>query len=580
MAYLKVKKIKGKKYYYAVESKRINGKPRTVNQIYLGTLDQLIAARQHADTPRPPKEVAVFEFGLVATCLHFADQLHLVDVIDEAVPKRKQGESVGQYLVLAAISRAVEPVSKRACWDWYRQTCLPRLMGHRLRKEDLSSQRFWDHMDKVPVTAIPEMEKALSQRLLEQFDLDLRCLLYDTTNYYTYIDSFNSRNQIARRGKNKQKRNDLRQVNLALVVTRDFHIPLFHQLYEGNQVDVSSFPSVVEELVQRHKLLATYCEDMTLIYDKGNNSKTNQEAVDASPYHFVGALKLSEFPTLAALETSSELFQPLQDERLRKVTAYRTTEGVFGKERTVVVTFSQSFYEKQHQTVLRDIHRCEKRLIELELKLQRWIDARATGRSLPGKPSTRRSVENQVNAILKRPYMKQLFKIEMAERDGLVSLKHAFLSQALATIQATRLGKTLLFTDQDDWSTEEIILAYRGQSRIEQAFRLTKRGHFMAWQPAFHWTDQKLHIHAFYCMLSLLFVSLAHRQVWQAGVKVGLPTLEKELKRIREVMTLQLPPSGSSQKARFYRTLTKMTDRQQALYEALGLSQLAPKPNS
>ena len=44
MAYLKIKKIKGKNYYYAVESQRVNGKPRTVNQIYLGPVEQLIAA--------------------------------------------------------------------------------------------------------------------------------------------------------------------------------------------------------------------------------------------------------------------------------------------------------------------------------------------------------------------------------------------------------------------------------------------------------------------------------------------------------------------------------------------------------
>ena len=576
MAYLKIKKIKGKNYYYAVESQRVNGKPRTVNQIYLGPVEQLIAAKTQAETPTPPKEVAVFEFGLEAACFNVADKLNIVQLIDEMVPKRDQGLSLGQYLLIAAISRAVEPISKRACWDWFQQTCLPRLMGTEVSQQDLSSQRFWDHMEMIPLEAIPQIEKAISQRLLENFDLDLRFLIYDTTNYYTFIDSFNGRNHIAQRGKNKQKRNDLRQLNLALAVTRDFHIPFFHQLYEGNKVDVSSFAGVVEQLVKRYELLAKYCEDITLIYDKGNNSKKNQETVDASPYHFVGALKLNALPALAALETTSEHFKALDDDRLPQVTAYRTKASLFGKERTVVVTFSQSFYDKQNLSLRREINKCQKRLQELTTKLQPWLN----DPSRAGAPPTRQSVESQIKTILKPQYMKQLFKIELVEQNGLVNLTYIFLSEQLTTIQKTRLGKTILFTDQDDWSTAEIILGYRGQYRIEDAFKLTKRGHFMAWRPAFHWTDQKLHVHAFYCVLSLLFISLIHRQVWQNNIKIGLPALEKELKSIKEVLTLQLPPSGKSDKARLYRTLTTMDERQKAIFEVLELSRSAPEMRS
>jgi transposase len=41
----------------------------------------------------------------------------------------------------------------------------------------------------------------------------------------------------------------LRQVGLALLVTRDFHIPLFHRVYDGNLPDVSLFPSLAKELI-------------------------------------------------------------------------------------------------------------------------------------------------------------------------------------------------------------------------------------------------------------------------------------------------------------------------------------------
>lgn len=577
MGYLKAKMIKGKKYYYAVESKRINGKPRTVNQVYLGTLEQLVRTKKMAQGPQRAKQVAVFEFGLVATCVRLAEKLGVVDIIDEVVPKRKQGFSVGQYLLIAAISRVVGPVSKRGCWEWYKQTCLPRLWGERVHKEDLASQRFWDHMDKVPVAAIPEMENKLSERLLQLYDLDLRCLIYDTTNYYTYVDTFNRRNHIAQRGKNKQKRGDLRQVNLALAVTRDFHIPLFHKLYEGNWPDSRSFTSIVDELVRRYETLAQYCQDITLIYDKGNVSEANQANVDQSSYHFIGALKLNALPRLAALETTSARFQPMDDERLDGVKAYRTEEVIFGKPRTVVVLFSARFFEKQRRTLLEQTRKCAKRLAELRMQLRRWIDTRAAGQSLRGRPPTQKSVQKKLEAILRRQYMKEFFALKVREEMGLVDLQFSFVPEKFREIEKTRLGKTILFTDQHTWPTEEIILGYRGQYQIEKAFKVTKRGHFIGWRPTFHWTDQKLHIHAFYCLLSLLFVSLAQRQVWKAGIEISITALEHHLKNIKEVLIVQMPASGRARKARCSRVLTTMSQRQRAIYEALELDPLAPE---
>lgn len=99
----------------------------------------------------------------------------------------------------------------------------------------------------------------------------------------------------------------------------------------------------------------------------------------------------------------------------------------------------------------------------------------------------------------------------------------------------------------------------------------------MAWQPAFHWTDQELHVHAFYCILSLLFVSLAHRKVWKAGIEIGLPDLEKKLKEMKEVVTLQIPQSGKTKDVQIERVLTKMDKQQESIYNALELNRLAPK---
>ena len=135
-----IKKVKkGRPYYYAVESARVNGKPRIVWQKYLGTVDAIV--KRAADArPAEPSEAVIFELGGVAALLGIAQRLRLTELIDEVVPKREQGPSVGQYMVLAALNRALSPCSKTAIGDWYETTVLRRLWGY--PGKAFSSQRF------------------------------------------------------------------------------------------------------------------------------------------------------------------------------------------------------------------------------------------------------------------------------------------------------------------------------------------------------------------------------------------------------------------------------------------------------
>src|SRR5262249_266002 len=129
MASLTAKRVHGKTYYYARECQRVNGKPKIVRTIYLGSADDLIAAalKQRQGRAPQPKSVDITAFGDVVAFYDLAHQIGLVELLDRHLPKRHQGLSVGKYLLLAAINRAVRPVSKLRLADWYRTTALTRL---------------------------------------------------------------------------------------------------------------------------------------------------------------------------------------------------------------------------------------------------------------------------------------------------------------------------------------------------------------------------------------------------------------------------------------------------------------------
>jgi len=120
--------------------------------------------------------------------------------------------------------------------------------------------------------------------------LESDTLFFDTTNFFTYINTTNLRCTIAQRGKNKQKRYDLKQIGLAMVVTRQDMIPLFHHTYQGNMNDTKVFGAVVKKIKSRLKELGLDIEKHTLVFDRGNNSKKNLAIVKDLQLHYVGAL--------------------------------------------------------------------------------------------------------------------------------------------------------------------------------------------------------------------------------------------------------------------------------------------------
>ena len=72
-----------------------------------------------------------------------------------------------------------------------------------------------------------------------------------------------------------------------------------------------------------------------------------------------------------------------------------------------------------------------------------------------------------------------------------------------------------------------------------------KDPHWVSFCPAFHWTDQKLRVHAFYCVLALTLSSLLQRKAAQAGIKLSIPLLFEELTQITEIINLYSPGNDS-----------------------------------
>ena len=119
MQRLEAKTIHGRTYYYLSLWGWKNGKCRRLSQQYLGKPEDI--ARALSGSGLTPEYALVLDWGLPQALWQEATRAQVVQHVNQLCPKRAQGLSPGDYIRLAAVNRACEPVSKQAMWDWVSQ---------------------------------------------------------------------------------------------------------------------------------------------------------------------------------------------------------------------------------------------------------------------------------------------------------------------------------------------------------------------------------------------------------------------------------------------------------------------------
>jgi len=533
MASLQRTRVNGTTYWRIVESRRINGKPRAIPILQLGTADALLARLTEAASG--PLRLRSFQHGGVAALTAIARRLQIAELIDRHVPVlSKPGApkrpSVGQTMVLAACNRALHPRSKRGWASWAVGTSLAHLHPG-LKTKSLTSQFFWDQMHRISLDALARIERDLTKLVVADLGVSLDTLFYDTTNFFTYIDTTNAHCDLPQRGHSKQKRSDLRLFGLALLVSRDGQIPLCTQIYPGNRVDATEFPPALTLIRSRLADLSLTLQDVTLVYDRGNLSQKNQHMIDEATVGYVSALVPAQHRDLMAIPLSD--YHEIQTGRLKGLRVHRTAKTVWGADRTVVLYLSETLRAGQRRGLDQGLARALKTLNAWRENLEK----RGSGSRSP------RTTERRIDRILAAQFLKQVLTITYDDsKTGAARLTWAIDHDAYRHLCDDYFGKRILITNREGWSSDEIITAYRGQSQVENTFRQIKDDEHFAIRPQFHWTDQKIHVHAFICLVSLLLGRVIEKQARTLGRTQSLSRLMDELDTVRLAMVLT--PSG------------------------------------
>ncbi len=554
------KKQGNRTYYYLVESARVEGRPRIVSQQYLGSATEVMAKLEGAGAGEPVRTQHK-SFGDLAAVWSMLERLDVTAVIDAAVPRRADAAgSVGTYIALAAANRIVAPCSKLAFADWWDTTAGPRFT--KVSASALDHRRFWKAMDRLDEPTLTAIETALGRRIVSEFGLDLSGLVLDMTNFATYIDSTNDRAPIAQRGKAKQKRSDLRLVGLALVVTRDGGIPLVSHAYAGDRPDVTQFAAVIEELTSRYRELASAVESLTIVYDAGQNSAGNHALIEESGIGFVGSLPPADHPGLLAIPASR--YQPVDARRYPRLSCVDTHVTALGVTRRAVLTHSPTLHAAQTRGFDQTLAKARRKLVDLQATLARGRSRRE-----------RAAVEAEIAAITKPRWVNQVISTTLTgDTPDQLRLTVGTDTRARTKLQTQIFGKRILFTNRDDWPVADVVAAYRSQNEVESGFRQLKDPHVVSFGPMHHWTDQKIRVHVFYCVLALTVAHLMRREAERAGLHLSVRELLATLAGIGE--TVLLYHDGGKGRPRARRMLTDTNPVQRQLTDLFGIDRYAP----
>jgi transposase len=571
MASLIAKRKKTKLYYYVVDSARVQGHPRIVHQTYLGSAEKVAALLKERTAPLPVS-ASRRELGLPGALWLAAQQSGVFALLQSLWGAPRSGPSPPHYLLLAAMHRICAPGPKTAVADWYRQTILAPLWG--FEPERFSPQAFWDCFEQL----LPEKEAAAQSeerdpleeaqaRLLGLWKgkqlVSRRLLAYDTTNFHTFIATTNTRNTVAQRGHNKQGRHNLRQVGLSYVLDGESGLSLCHHVYPGNVADAEEFPVALERI---QRLLARHAippQTVTLVFDKGTAALANTVLLKEAGFGWISALPWNQAP--AEFRQRSVETLPACSSAQPGVQAAAEKLLVHGEEYLCVLKYSATFAAEQLHSVSAALSKALTALKRLAGEMAR-----------PDNRLTPAGIEAKIQRWLAAPFLSALVHYQILDEPGGKRLLFEVDHAALQELVTHRLGRTLLITNRLDWTAEQIVAAYAGQQTIEQVFRGLKEGDWLNWQPLFHWTDSKIRVHAFYCLLGLSLLHYVRRQAQAFWPAISIDELQRELAQIQQFVLLY-PAQGAGP----YRTATVISTEslmQKGLADTLGLQQLGSTP--
>lgn len=546
--------------YYLRKTAKINGKSKTVMNIYLGRGDDILKLVMQKRGVPEEFELISYPFGTIAAIADVDSEINFIDIVNEITGSTVTAKSILAYLY----GRSEEPISKNAMKEWSGFSILPFLMEH---IPSLSTKSYGRNMDRLTQSAVNRITFRIAQRLIEQGHSP-STVFFDTTNFSTEQQPRGDPDRmLPNAGHAKDHNMQAKLIGLATAVT-DTHIPIIHDTYPGNENDSKYFINSVNSMIDTLGKLGVKCNDLCFVFDKGMNSDRGLTAITGSGAHFISSLKSNQIGDILMIEHTDNR-ETYVTEKGEHVYTYRIPMTVMGVKGVVVIAYNKASEERQRK----DYEQAKRRYIEGCERI-----AMSMGRKQRGREMTIEGIHRRVNELIPNKW-RSVFRYRVGNTvDNVIdssTIKLTYWIDSKAEMKKeSSFGKTLIFTDREEWDDERIVRTYYARSAMEEDYHVLKDALLFPVMPIYHRLDKRIRAHVFMCVMGLLFYRYIQWKVERStGKRVPIERLIEQLSRIRLGGLITI--DGNARKIKF--KLEEMGKEEKEIVRALNLERFIPK---
>lgn len=389
---------------------------------------------------------------------------------------------------LLVANRLIEPLSEHALIDWSHRTALPEITGEKLRHAQKgclyrAGDLVYKHRKKI--------EASLRQREKDLFNLKRSVVLYDVTN--THFEGQCASNPKARHGKNKQKRNDCRQV--ALGIAYDEHgFALTHEIFAGNIADTTTLRTMLKQLG-----VTDDTAKPVVILDAGFASEKNIHMLEEQGYNYIINVTRGSRKKYKE-QFAQEQFTPLPQRSEEDVIEVKAIPDPENPRRKLVLCRSAQRRRKEEAI----ISKAEERFITDAGALRVRIEK--------GRLKTPRVIERAIGRLKqKHNRVSRFYALEHTDTSLLIQRKDAEIEEALSLC-----GDYVLKTNQE-MDGCRLWHLYMTLLKAEKGFCLLKGT--LGLRPNYHQLEERVETHVLISVLAYHLLTWIHHNLKMHGDK-------------------------------------------------------------
>jgi hypothetical protein len=475
------------------------------------------------------------EIGAEWMCYQALEQLQLQDKLKTL---GWQEENI-KLALTQIISRAVYPFSENKTSRWIKENSaiceitgypIEKITKDKLYKSALNLYKVKDHL-----------EKHLSKKTNELFDLQDKIYLYDLTN--TYFEGQKRKSNLAKFGRSKEKRSDCKLVVLAMVVNVEGFIK-YSNIFEGNMSDSQSLPKIIDNL----RLQTSTEKRAIIVLDAGISTDENLKTIKAKGYDYVcvSRSKIKDYSIDPQGYVRNLTTKNKQSISLQKVITEQTTDYVLKIKSTAKQAKERSMKSKFEELFIEQINKIKSSLTKkYGVKKADKVNQRI-GRAIEKYPSAAKFYE--INVITNKELVTEI----------LCSKK------STSEVDDQELGSYFIKTSLDTQNETSLWTIYNAIREIESTFRCLKTD--LDLRPIYHKNDDATMAHLHLGVLGYWLVNTIRHQLKQQKINYSW----QEIVRITNTQKIITTTGQNKDNEVIYiRRCTEPNQKVKTLYQAL-----------